>query len=239
MPEEHAHRDRRARPGHPRDQRRRLGARRSAALPASPSDLFGPGPRPERSATSISSAPNASAPAVTAGVRSTFSMQSLKSHRDDDHRDRADGDQPRQQAARRAKVCRTAPARQRPHHAEDLDPEVHRRSPPACRRGARRRTPGRTPAQLPAEERARQHQVRRARDRQELREALDGPEQDGGSETHAGSKRLRNFLRLLGRVDRMRPRRVAGGGRTGAIWPLSGLRPCRMIAIAEAMNTVE
>ena len=122
-----------------------------------------------------------------------------------------------------------ASARQRRGHAEQVAPEVDDDG------GQRADVTGDVEGEperfgVPAEERAREDQVRRARNRQELRESLDDAEHRRGDEIHV----LRG-LRACGPVSST----AVGAGCGRRRRPSTSSCRLSMTAIAEAMKIVE
>ena len=153
-------------------------------------------------------------------------------HADDDDRQRADDDHLRQPAGRRRRLRERLRGARTIAHDVGVEERQDRRERADVQRHVERQAElGR---RLPAEERPREDQVRRARDRQELGESLDDPEEDGSAEDSPRAATTR------GAAPGFRASACArSGAAADATCPFIGLRPCSMIAIAAAMNTVE
>ena len=152
------------------------GRRRSRAhAPATCDRVAHAGARPNRSATSITMRADASATATTAGVRSARFDVVVEQQR-----------RPRRPAGcRRRSAASAAPGGRRRGAAPTAAPRDHRADLGAEERHIAASVPRWSATsnarpnsgRFPAEEAAREDQVRRARDRQELGESLNDPEQ--------------------------------------------------------------
>ena len=180
----------------------------------------------------MATAPTASAPAATAGLAKRLFDRIGHQHADHDNRQRADDDHLRQTARRRRRLRQRL--RSAPHHRHHVG--VKERHDRRERAEVQRHVEGQAELRrrLPAEERPREDQVSRARNRQELGEPLDDPEQDSSRKVHGAGYDTRRRAGF-----RASDLRVSGAGVLTTTCPFSGLRPCSMIAIAAAMNTVE